>query len=385
MKVSLNSVLFIHCTFGYLVANILAATIPTLSLVFIALRDSWICIFLLIVFIQRKKENVVIGYVVVAIGLLGIFPIFEKRINATDLLIYLYGFRDICFVALVLFYLDNRSKIISVHYVYSFVAICFVLYLVEVIFQGLGFSDVYRNLFSIDRYFSSKGVESNLGGGIFGQRPSIPLYSPGLLATLFSSFILLSIKSRSRSILFFASIVTLSKVVAYFFVMRVFRRVYGFVLISVLLAIPVVIAVSEYVKDGYPNTIYSYHAHSVSEHISPLSYVKRADYSYLPDLLGSSSVLAHVITGKDSDEAPESLLVARFLDFNYLSIFLLLILIAAASRLSGERRFVFIVFLGLQFLTGLSNHPVAFLPLIMLMNIRDSYVKRIEAENRSCS
>ena len=36
---------------------------------------------------------------------------------------------------------------------------------------------------------------------------------------------------------------------------------------------------------------------SIIEHVSPLSYVRESDFSVLPDLLGSSSILASVILG----------------------------------------------------------------------------------------
>jgi hypothetical protein len=109
-------------------------------------------------------------------------------------------------------------------------------------------------------------------------------------------------------------------------------------------------------------------ANSIIEHISPFSYVNQEDLTILPDQLGSSSIAAFVLKGSDSSTAPESMLIARFLDLNLLSPLLLIILMIMATVLKGEQRFIFIMFLSLQVLTGLANHPVAILPLIFFAN-----------------
>ena len=370
MRFNLHTLLFLHCTYGYLFANILAAKIPHLSLVFIAIRDSWVFLLFYLLFRHPIKDNILLGVFLIILLLIGLSPFVEGNVGFLDYMIYFYGFRDISFIALIYFYLLNDQVIINNHLIYSFVYIVLIFYLIEILSQIFGFSQVYQNFFGLDAYYASKGVETNLSGGLFGMRPGLPLYSPALIATLLGGFILSDKKLKGRWILYLASIFTLSKVLVYFLLLRIFKRFYVGLFIAGMLMIPVIIGISSHVKNTYPNTIYSYHAHSISEHLSPLRYIQDEDWSVLPDALGSSSILAHVIKGIESSNSPESLLMSRLLDFNLIAFLIILFLILSAFRLKGEARFIFISFLGLQFLTSLSNHPLAFLPLVLFFNSR---------------
>lgn len=374
MRFNLHSLLFIYCTYGHLIANILAAKMPNFSLVFIAVRDAWVLLLFYLLFRHRLKENVLLGVILIFFLLIGLAPFIEEDASISFFLIYFYGFRDLCFIALIYFYLRNDHVDININLVYSFVYFVFILYLIEVLSQAFGFAQSYRDLFDVDVYFSSKGVETNLSGGLFGVRPGLPLYSPALVATLLGGFILSDRIFKGRWLLYLVSIFTLSKVLIYFLLLKIFKRFYMAIFIAGVLAIPAIIGISEHVKNTYPNTIFSYHAHSISEHISPFSYIKNSDLALLPDALGSSSVLAYVIKGEESSNAPESLLFSRLLDFNLIALFIIILLLVISYRLKGEARFIFICFLGLQVLTGLSNHPVAFLPLILFFH----------SQSRSC-
>ena len=128
--------------------------------------------------------------------------------------------------------------------------------------------------------------------------------------------------------------------------------------------IPLIIGALELTKEEYPNSLISMHGNSVVEHILPLQYITDKDFSFLPDRLGSSSIVAALLKGVDSSEAPESMLIGRLLDYNYLSILIVCLVIWMFFNLREERRFLFVVFIGLQFLTGMANHPVGFLPII---------------------
>ena len=370
MSINLHTLLFLHCTYGYLITNIFAAKIPGLALLFVAIRDSWVFLFFFLIFRHRLKENIILGVFLIILLLIGLAPFIEGNIHFSDFLIYFYGIRDLSFIALIYFYLRNDQIKINQSLIYSFVYAVFILYLTEVFSQIFGFSQVYQDVFGLDSYYASKGVETNLSGGLYGVRPGLPLYSPALVATLLGGFILSDKVFKGRWILYLASVATLSKVLVYFLLLRIFKRFYIGLFVAGILMIPIVIGISNHVKNTYPNTIYSYHAHSISEHLSPLRYVQDGDWSILPDALGSSSILAFVIAGEDSSDAPESLLMSRLLDFNLLAFILLLLLFLSALRLKGEARFIFISFLGLQFLTSLSNHPLTFLPLVLFFNDR---------------
>jgi hypothetical protein len=359
-----NRLLFIYCTYGWLATNFIAAQIPTQALFFVALRDSWVFIFIAILLSSRRRSDRILSASIFSLSLLGAVAFFEGAVQITDILIYFYGFRDLCLIALVFYVLSSEDRWVPSAYIYGFVYLVAGLFFLQVVSQLTGFGEQYRELFNLEGYYRAKGVSITLAGGFFGERPSLPLYSPGLIAELCAGFILLKNPFFGRWLLWALSVLTLSKVALYYLVLRLFRKVYLLMLVISVSLIPLIIGALELAKNNYPNSLISMHGNSVIEHMSPLQYITDEDFTFLPDQLGSSSIVAALLKGVNSSQAPESMLMARLLDYNYLSIFLLCLVIWMFFYLHKERRFLFVVFIGLQFLTGMANHPVGFLPII---------------------
>lgn len=378
LSVRWSSFIFFYGTFGWTTLNICAALIPSLSLLFVFLRDSWVFLFLLWLLSSRKRADLALLAVLICLTAIGSVAIIDYGLSVASLQIIFYGFRDLCLVGLIYNLLTQRCLHVSVKTIEAFVAIVFVIFFAEVISQLVGLHSEFARVFNLERYYEAKGVSISLQGGLFGARPGLPLYSPSLVAALLASFVLLQRPVRGKWLFFVMSSLTLSKVVIFYLLMRIFRPIYVSVIIAAFLSLPALVLILEGVKESYPNTLYSMHASSIIEHVSPLSYVRESDFSVLPDLLGSSSILASVIVGADSSHAPESLVMARLLDFNMMFPLLILGLCAATFRLSGVDRYLFICFIGLMYLTGMANHPVVFLPTIFLFKSLE-YSKTKEA------
>tara|TARA_B110000305_G_scaffold239378_1_gene307009 strand:- start:152 stop:1291 length:1140 start_codon:yes stop_codon:yes gene_type:complete len=362
-----NRLLFFYCTYGWIMANFLAAQIPSLSLVFVALRDAWVFIFILVLLRSRRQSDLILSFSILFLSLLGAIAFVDGDNTLTDILIYFYGFRDLCLISLVFYLLSSDNLFIPPRYIYGFVYLIFSLYLLQISSQIFGFEDQYSKLYNLDEYYAAKGVSITLAGGLFGERPGLPFYSPGLVAELCAGFIIIRKTFSGKWILWLFSLITLSKVTLYYLILRLFRKVYLLMAIAGLFSVPLLIGVLELAKDNYPNSIISMNSNSVIEHISPFQYITSEDFSYLPDKLGSSSIVAALLKGEDVSKAPESMLIGRLLDYNYLSVLLLFTLIWMFFHLHDERRFIFLVFIGLQVLTGMANHPVGFIPIIYFL------------------
>lgn len=361
-----SSILFFYGTFFWTVLNFLAALIPAFSLFFILLRDSWVFIFLLWLISSRKFEDLVLLAVLVCLMLISAVPIIDYGFSVVSLQVMFYGFRDLCLIGLIFKLCSEQRFHISVKVIRIFIAVIFLIFSGELISQFFGVHAEFISIFNLEQYYDSKGVSINLHGGLFGPRPGLPLYSPPLVAAVLASFVLLQQPFRGKWLFFLISSLTLSKVVIFYLLMRVFRPIYLSVFIVAFLSLPAFIFMLEGVKEAYPNTIYSLHAGSIIEHVSPHAYVTDSDFAVLPDMLGSSSIFASVVRGADSTHAPESLVMARLLDFNLMFPLLIFALGAAVWKLSGFDRYIFLCFVALMYLTGMANHPVVFLPLIFL-------------------
>lgn len=93
-----------------------------------------------------------------------------------------------------------------------------------------------------------------------------------------------------------------------------------------------------------------------------LAFVARV----MTNLLGSSSIEAQLLMGLSGDQAPESILVARLLDLSCQAILTFMLVLLGIASLRTESRYLFVIFAILQLLTGMSNHPVSWMPLVAL-------------------
>ena len=104
-----NKLLFFYCTYGWVVANILPAQAPSFSLIFIGLRDAWVFIFIGILFNSKRKSDVILSASLIFMSLLGAIAFVDGSITITNILIYFYGFRDLCLIYLVFYLLSSDN------------------------------------------------------------------------------------------------------------------------------------------------------------------------------------------------------------------------------------------------------------------------------------
>jgi hypothetical protein len=372
LKFNLHTVLVIYVSYIFLFSNILAAHLPNLAILFIAIRDLWIFIFIFILFKNiNNKHNFIIMLFIFFWGMLGVIPIFINEISIEKIIVFFYGFRDICLIGFVFYVLKNEVKISKATrgLINIFIGFVFIAFCIQNIFQIIGWEAITESIYQYEIYYHAKGIDINLDGGIFGMRPGAPLYSPGLVATLLSFYVLSKKLSVIKEVsVFTIAFLTLSKVVVLVVIYKIFSRFYVLLTLGVFISMTLVINIAETLKEDYPNTIYSYHAHSITEHLGFTQYFNDKDNTILPDLLGSSSIAGALILGNDPNESAESLFVSKIKDFNWLSLFFIPFFIYFMFTLDREKRFYFVVFLLLQLFTGMSNHPVCYLPLFLIFS-----------------
>lgn len=355
-----HNFLLLHCTYGFVFFNLLAAYVPSASIIFVFLRDSWVFWLIYILLSTNHKISLHLLSFIAVFAFVGLLPVVE-RLTILDATIYFYGFRDLCLIAMVVYFLVIRPKM-NAGILYSFVWLNILAVAFEIYCSLVGI-DTFREIMRIDEYFNNKGVVTNLDRGLFGQRITGLLYAPALIAGLFTTLLWTDFRRLGKVSASLLGLATLSKAAPLIIGFYYFRRFWVVILIGVFATQPLILGVTTVIKNQYPNTIYSFHAHSVSERVF-LNAFDEGDAELFPDALGSSSVFAAVAKGEDSSVAPESLLVSRIKDFNLLAIPFVLFLFFLAKQCRGHRD-RFALFVSVCLLTGLSNHPVCWLPLLL--------------------
>jgi hypothetical protein len=360
----LNTVI-IYVTFGFLIISVVAVIFPSQSYGLTIAREFWMPMYILLLFSSKGMHNiknslwVLFCVVFGSVGLIG-----NYSSNSTFLLFY--GFRDILLISFF-YYLLTNQRFKNFLLLDIFLLIVFVLFSIEVLSQILGYQELFYSVVRLDEYYAAKNVEISLAGGLFGQRPGFPFNSPGLISAMFGFVLLVRYPLSLKSLYLMAAIVSMSKAGIFLFVMQAFRKYYKYIIITFVLSIGFLHAIFEYIVMAYPNSIYSYHAFSLAQHIDPFIYLSVNDLNIFPESLGSNSILGGVISGSDVNKMPESIIIARIMDFNFMSIFMLAGLYSMHRGLNEFQKFYFSVFLLLLLLTGLSNQPVCYVPALCLM------------------
>ena len=364
----LEKTLVVQVTVVFIICNLLIAHYPSFGKALLVIRDSWMLTLVLLIFMRGSDRSIFPVVSLLAIVLLiGGLPVVESKISSATLFIYAYGARDVLLIIFVWYTLISKTSLhTSALLVDRTVQVIFFLLLMEILFQFNGLDHVNEAVYRYKEYYDSKGVIINLDGGILGRRPSAPLYSPGLVATTLSIYLLVVRPAAIKfTAILGASFFTISKVVP-------LVRFYIPLTVTLFSVSSVAVYTANYVKTRFPDSIYSYHAHSISEHLDPLSYLTKEDNTVLPDLLGSSSIGGMVLAGKDPAQAPESMLATKIMDLNWLALFFIGLLGVCTYGIPRQYRFHFTVFLVLSFFTGLSNHPICYTPFILLRRSRSS-------------
>ena len=364
-KSTLLALLIYHVTFGYLLIAILTAHFPDLGTPLTAIRDVWIVLVLSLFVLHRQTNSLFFVLLSVLFGLVGSLD----SALPFNLLVFLYGLRDVIFLATVVFLLRLEARhFFQIGGMKFFVLICAAFSFLEILLQWSGLNAVAEEIFATYDYFSAKGIESNISGGLLGARVTAPLYSASLIATLYANYALfLRSNFVLRAAFFLISLPTLSKVVPVIAYFGMFRR---FPLISALVAFGAVFFSYQILLGlslSLSASLYSHHVTSILDRYNAFFMFPGFESLIFPLPLGYSSIAGHVLNGLNSADAPESLLLARVYDLGIWASLSALFFFLSARRISGRYLAFFLCFLFLQLFSSLSNHLVAFVPVIVLL------------------
>jgi hypothetical protein len=372
--INLTSTIFILTTWGYLLVNIVIAWVPSLSSLFLLVRDSWVFIFLIYLFVHKKFISL---YTLMSLLIVGSISLVE-RFDIPAIMTIFYGFRDLALYFLVFeFLLVSKKFSISEKNILLFVRVIMIISFLQIILTIFGLGNIIDAFFNTNAYFQNKGVASNLSSGFFGDRLSVPLYSSALVCTLISIFYLFERKLKfnffEKFIALIVSIFTLSKVLVVVLFFRVIGKWWKSFFLIGLLSFPLIYIILDDYRKTLEIGIMSYHLASTFHHIHAFIFALEIGFlDFIPSILGSHSVAGSNFLG-GGDYTIESSLLARTLDLKIYSLIFLCYVVFQYNKLSLDikKKFIF-MFLVLMALTATSNHPVIYLPFIFYLNILEN-------------
>jgi hypothetical protein len=183
VMLNLKNLLVIYVTWGFLITNLFAAWFNNYSLIFIAVRDLWIFIFFIILVKEHQYKYV---FFLICLLLIGAVSFIELGFNQKTILVYAYGARDLFLIFFIFYFLKTNTSNLYITHTYFFLLTTAILAIGQIMSQIFDFENFYMALFKTHDYFTSKGIDSNLNGGILGERISTPFYSPALVCTMFT-------------------------------------------------------------------------------------------------------------------------------------------------------------------------------------------------------
>lgn len=371
MKLSIFKLLFYYTTWGYLITNFLVAWIGSLSLIFMALRDMWVFIFIFLLIKTKNFFPLILIFIMFIYGTVGIVEYFDVNIIFS----IFYGFRDIVLIVLIVELLKIKDNLnISKKEINIFINFVVLIAFIHIILLTFFNSNIVNEVFHMSQYYSNKGIDINLSNGFFGQdRTSVPLYSPNLVCTLIVTYYFLQKdipqKIYWKLIAFIVAVFTLSKVLVVGLFFYFFNKSWKYILIIIILiSIPLYFALLEYYT-GLEVGLLKYHLASTIGHLHAFERsIETGLTTFIPDILGSNSIASKVLSG-NNEAGIESTLLARLADYKIYFLILLSYVAYNFKHLTNnvEKKtyvFIFVILL----LTATSNHPVVYIPFIYLLN-----------------
>ncbi|MDA9963685.1 hypothetical protein N9D13_00500 [Schleiferiaceae bacterium] len=246
-----------------------------------------------------------------------------------------------------------------------FIKLVVVLSFVQLTLSFVKDEEFILDFFRIKEYYSAKGIETNINGGIRGIRLLFPFYSTGLLGTFFGLLIIKSLLRRWRLLTVVLGLFTMSKAVVVLPVLNYLKKyrigLLAFI-VSVFAVLPLIIG---YVLDSMETGIITFHAASIRDRFNILPLLWSELQNFRIGQLGSNSVAGYILQGKDASKAPESLIVARLMDYSFAApiLFFQVVLLYLSCNRNNQGKFLMIITLFM--FTSLSNHPIAFVPLLL--------------------
>ncbi len=363
----LEKILFYQITYGFLIINFLIAWLPSGGIGFLVVRDSWVVVFLAILCFRSRWDVILAVCFVCIIGFLGIL----LHPDYFSFSVFLYGIRSFIFLMFVLYYIENsflsnfkRPILVFFNFVVTFA-------IIEVVFFAIGLSDIFKYFYGIDAYFNAKGVVSHIQGGFFGDRLTSPFYSSSILATFLVGFLIYDRSFIRRVFSALISLLTLSKVVPLVVILWVFKKRLMTIVLPLFVFIFFGLDILNLIIDSIDNSTVQYHLASVRNRMLPFetnSELHDLIFNFFPS--GSMSIVGHLKLGLDATEARESLLLPLFFELGgVFGVFLLMYLISFYVRFNSSQRVFFLIFIIIQLLSSLSNHPVAFIGALIMFHI----------------
>ena len=360
-KISLNKIIFFLISFGFISLNIIIANISQgfLPLILLAIRDSWVLLFFILLIYKREYE---LTFFLVSSFVLGLVPVIYSKFDF-NFLTFFYGFRDLSLIAFIMFFLKTPFQIKKKTYNILLIII-FGFALLQLISQYFDTFYFLENFFKTQEYYSNKGITSNTSGGFFGQRLTIPLYSSSLLGT-FCAFYFFKSNYKGKLLSLITGVFTLSKSIILIPLFYFFKSFYKtFILIFFVALISLRTFIDFYISNNEASII-TFHLGSIRDRFNSIDMLIEKFPNLVPEILGNNSIAAKSFLGLDPSTAPESLIIARLLDFNILIIVpMFFIALFVLKNFNTEKKFLFSVVLILSFFSNLSNHPIAFVPII---------------------
>jgi hypothetical protein len=233
-----------------------------------------------------------------------------------------------------------------------------------------------EELFKTQEYYSNKGITSHTSGGFFGERLTIPLYSSSLLGT-FCAFYFFKSNYKGKIISIIVGIFTLSKSIILIPLFYLFKKFYrSFILVFFIVLFSLRSFINYYIENNEASII-TFHLGSIRDRFKSIDMLFEKFPSLTPEILGNNSIAAKSFLGLDPSTAPESLIIARVLDFNlFVIIPLFFIALYVFKNFNTEKKFLFSVVLILCFFSNLSNHPIAFLPIISTIFLKKNLIHK---------
>ncbi|WP_077285849.1 hypothetical protein [Cognaticolwellia aestuarii] len=374
-KLTLRRLIFFVTTWGYVVTNVSVAWFSTLSLPLMAVRESWMILLLILLFMI--KSYIAITFLAI-IAFYGAAP-FTEGFQSVEILGFVYGMRDI-FLLVMLIELCRYKGSLDVTNREVF---CFIYFIVFIaIFDALTTNILGMNftqqVFRTHEYYSNKGVDINLSNGLLGDRLGAPLYSPNLLCTMlaccfFLDHRIVSSKFIVKILSFIVVVFTMSKVIVFSLAFYIIRSKWKIpVILGLLSLFPFYL-----ILDSYYLTLNSgvlrYHVASTLGHFHAFAIAIKNDLlSFIPEPIGSHSIAMQVINeGTDAGAGIESVILARLSELKIYYLFVITYMLYSLYKLENNKEEKFITFfIVLSLLTATSNQPVAFIPALYLLKAR---------------
>jgi hypothetical protein len=362
---SLRHFLFIQISLLWIFINLLMSisSLSPYSLFLLGLRDSWVLTFLILLILESKIKYLIPLSICLLLGFLPI--VYQAELFVFK--VFLYGVRDIFLFFFLIYIVD--SNVCS--YEKKYINLCFYIIILGSLFQLITqylYGDSYFYTFSNpDIYYGSKGVSTNSSGGLFGSRLFYPLYSSSLIGTFLALYFFAKVKVINKILSLLISILTFSKAILVILFLYSFKKKRNFIILLLIISVFFLPPILKTILNENETGILTFHVSSIIDRFNAFDYLKQS-FFMLPDYIGYNTIAGYVLTGRDASLASESFIISHIIDYKILIFVVFPFLLFLISSIKPQSRKNLYPLFFILFFSSLSNHPIAFLPVILLIN-----------------